>query len=168
MLTVSSSAAKDEPDDTVIEVGGSRKSETTAHEETRVNNTTMGPDEQVCPSGWVETDEVHGRDDQCDIDFESDVVEYLVEYTGITEPVCQELSTEEGEEYSINLCSSFDLGVAFENCFIGEYSQHGHAGGTISPEMHTATVNSMRGVTPTCTLPIMAELLDDEAQIVFV
>ena len=47
----------------------------------------------------------------------------------------------------LNLCSSFDLGTSFENCFLGEYSQHGQSEWTTAPELHTATVNNMRGST---------------------
>ena len=87
-----------------------------------------------------------------------------MEYTEITEAVANELSIEEGEGINTNFCESFDIATCFENCFLGEYSQHGQIGTDLSPELHTATVNHMREITTACPMPIMPELLADDAQ----
>ena len=41
---------------------------------------------------------------------------------------------------------------------------YGQIGTDLSPELHTATVNHMREITTACPMPIMPELLADDAQ----
>ena len=140
-------------------VNATASTEAQCHEHAPVTDDS----DSCCPSGWDETWEVPGRDDLCDVNLTEDVREYIMEYSEIDDAVANELSMEEGEANNTHLCESFDMPTCFENCFLGEYSQHGQSGTELSPEMHTATVNHMRGITAACPMPIIAGLLANDA-----
>ena len=92
----STSQCTDTPDE-ITEGGGDCTLNAVASAATPHTEHTTMPDDccSTCPSGWNETWEVQGRDDLCSINMVTDVAEYIVEYTGITDAVARELSIEE-------------------------------------------------------------------------
>lgn len=113
VLTVISTATciENQTPDEITEGGGDCALSATANTATsHTEHTTVSHDGgSACPSGWNETWEVPGREDLCSVNMVTDVGEYIMEYTEITEAVANELSIEEGEGINTNFCESFDI-----------------------------------------------------------
>ena len=108
--------------------------------------------------GWSQSDEVPGWQDFSDeIDWQTDVVGHIADYTDITEEVVSQLEMVEGES-----CSGSALCAGFKGAYYDEFSAHACEAMGMSANERALTMNNMVQ-TVQMARPLDIDLLADEA-----
>jgi hypothetical protein len=108
--------------------------------------------------GWSQSDEVPGWQDFSDeIDWQTDVVGHIADYTDITEEVVSQLDVGKGE-----ICSGSALCAGFKGAYYDEFSAHACEAMGMSENERAFTMNNMVQ-TVQMARPLDADLLADDA-----